>query len=376
MYDFDRPFIDNPKWDGKKWRNCTNGEIPMFVAVMDFMIPPPILDAIYDRLKFPSFGYDNALCVLNTLCSHYKKLYNCEVKPEWLLHVLSVMPGINVGVRVAGGTIMYCTPIYTHIRKTPQETGLPAIEVPMKLTNGTYYFDFEAMERAYTPNIKSFILCNPHNPIGRVYTKKELIKLVRWCQAHDMIIVSDEIHCELVFEGKHVPLFSCCEEAKKMTITVSSPNKICNMPRIPMGYVIIPDDDLRERFFAETHACFGRGEAINSVAFQAAYDGSCDVWKRELIDYLLENRNYMEQRISDIPELSVTHNEGTYLAWVDCSKLNLDEPNKFFLDNARVIMSSGAEFGDKQCVRLNFGCPRSQLKEALDRIEAAVASLR
>lgn len=375
MYDFDRPFINEPRWGSKKWEKCKNGEIPMFVAVMDFMAPPPVIQALEERLKFHSFGYDNSLDALDELPGHYMRKYGCHVEREWILNVLSVMPGVTFAARAAGGEIMYCTPMYSHIRKTPSEAGLKGHEVPMKLENGRYVFDYEAMEREYTPAIKSFILCNPHNPIGRVYSRQELTELVHWCRAHNMILIADEIHCEFIFDGEHVPAFSCCPEAAEMTITVSSPNKICNIPRIPMAYVIIPNAQLRERFFEETHACFGRGEALNAAAFRAAYNGSCDEWKRELIDYLRGNRDYMEQRVAAIPGISVLHNEGTYLAWIDCRKLGLDDPKQFFMDKARVLPSGGAEFGDGQCIRLNFGCPRSQLKEALDRMESAIAAL-
>ena len=269
---------------------------------------------------------------------------------------------------------MYCTPMYSHIRKLPEESGIPGHEVMMKYEEGRYSFDYQAMEQAYRPEIKSFILCNPHNPLGKVYTREELAGLVRWCHRHGMVVISDEIHCEFLFEGNHVPLFDCCEEAKTMTVTVSSPNKICNMPRIPMGYAIIPDEELRGRFVKETHACFGRGEALNSAAFLAAYDGSCDLWKTELISYLKDNRDYLEKRIGEIPGLSVGHQQATYLSWIDCSRLGLDNPAAFFAGEAKVILNGGGEFGERQHVRLNFGCPRGQLMEALDRMERAVCS--
>lgn len=377
MYNFDEPFLNDPKWDGKKWRNCKNGEIPMFVAVMDFMIPPPITAALKERLEFPSFGYDNALGALHVLPSFYERMYGCNLDEDWIVHVLSVMPGVNTAIRAVGGEIMYCTPVYSHFRKLSKEAGVRATEVPMKQEHGIYFFDFDAMEAAYKPEIKSFILCNPHNPIGRVYRKEELEDLVSWCHAHDMVVISDEIHGEFIFEGKHVPLFSCCEQAKKGTITVASPNKICNTPRLPMGFAIIPDETLRTAFIKETHACFGRGEAFNSVAFQTAYDGSCDHWKQELIVYLRENRDCMEERIKQIPGISVNHNQATYLAWIDCKELGLKDPRHFFEKEAKVIVSGGNEFNeDNQYIRLNFGCPRSQLMEALDRMENAIRKLR
>lgn len=376
MYDFDKPFINQPEWGSFKWDLRKEYEIPMFVAVMDFDTPQPILDALRRRLEFPSFGYDNSAEALTVLIAHYKKTYGVDIKREWLLNIPSVMPGVNCAVRVAGGAIMYCTPMYSHIRKTPLEAELPCVEVPMKKVDGRYCFDYEAMERAYTPEVKSFILCNPHNPVGRVFSKEELAELVRWCKAHEMLMISDEIHCELILEGEHTPLFACCEEAIHNTVTLSSPNKSCNIPAIPMGYAIIPDAELREKFVRASNHAFIKGLALNAVAFTAAYDGSCDQWKKEALDYLRANRDYMEQRISVIPGLSVLHNEGTYLAWVDCSALGLEVPSDFFREKTGVILNNGEDFGDVQCVRLNFGCPRAQLQEALDRMEKAVMELK
>ncbi len=375
MYDFDKPFVNDKRWGSHKWNGCKEGEIPMFVAVMDFDMAPPIMDALYERMKFPSFGYDDSAEAVAVLVEHYENKYGLHIERDWLMHFISVLPGANAALRAVGGGMMYCTPMYSCIRKLPAETGLPCVEVPMKLCDGRYCFDFEAMERAYSPEITSFILCNPHNPLGRVFTKEELRELVGWCKSHELTIISDEIHCELVLEGEHTPLFACCGEAMENTVTLSSPNKMCNMPGIPMAYALIPDKALRERVFKASNYAF-KGESLNAAAFTAAYNGSCDEWKAEVLDYLRANRDYMEQRIAAIEGLSVNHNEGTYLAWLDCRALGLEEPGAFFREKAGVIMNSGAEFGDVQFTRLNFGCPRAQLKEALDRIEEAVTELR
>lgn len=376
MTEFDRVY-DRSKTDANKWRVCTNGEIPMWVADMDFAVPQPILDAVRERLDHPFFGYDiTAKNALPSVIEHYRTHFGCEVKEEWMVIVPTVMPGINMACLTAGGRIMYCTPMYSHIRKVAGETELPVTEVPLKLEDGRYTFDFQAMEEAVTPDLTTFILCNPHNPVGRVYTREELMGVLEFCRRHGLLLASDEIHYELVFEGEHIPFFSLCEEAKINTVTVTSAAKTCNIPRMPLAFAVIPDDDLRERYVRMTHGLFGRGSTISGIALKKSYDGSCEQWKRELVSYLRDNRDYMEERIAAMDGLSVNHNEGTYLAWIDCTGAGLSDPFRFFKEKALVYLNDGADFGNKSFVRLNFGCPRSQLEEALDRMERALKERR
>lgn len=372
MIDFDRQY-DRRNSDANKWRRCRPGEIPMWIADMDFAVPSPILDALCQRLEHPFFGYDiTPQEALKTASWHYKDKYGYEVPQEWLVPVLSVMPGLNVGVMEAGGALMYCTPMYSHIRKLGEEAGVPVVEVPLQLKNGRYTFDFDAMEHAVTPNVKSFVLCNPHNPVGRIFNKQELLDLVEFCHRHGLILLADEIHGEFALDAPHIPLFTLGMQALKNTVTVTSAGKICNIPRLPMGFAVIPDEDLRKRYVVRTHHLFGRGCTLSAIAFQKAFDGSCDIWKEELRSYLRANRAYMEQRIADMPGISVHHSEGTYLAWINCSALEIDCPQRFFREEAGVFMNDGADFGDPHFVRINFACPRRQLEQALDRMELAL----
>lgn len=376
MTDFDRVY-DRAATDAKKWSVCKNGEIPMWIADMDLAVPEPILNAMRKRLEHPFFGYDStAQDTMPVVAEHYKKRYGCTIDPEWMVVVPAVMSAVGMACLTAGGRIMYCTPMYSHIRRTPKEMGLPCTEVPLKMmADGHYTFDFEAMEQAVTPDLTSFILCNPHNPVGRVFTREELEMLVDFCHRHNLLLVADEIHYELVFEGNHIPLFSLNEKSRVNTITVASAAKTCNIPRVPLGFAIVPDRNLRERFEETAHGLFGRGATLSGVAMRAAYDGSCEEWKKELVNYLRENRDYMEMRIGQMEGISVNHNEATYLAWIDCGNLPVENPFQFFKEKARVYLNDGAEFGNARFVRLNFACPRSQLKEALDRMEEAVKQL-
>jgi len=374
MIDFDRVY-DRRNSDSDKWLACAPDEIPMWVAEMDFPIADPILDAMKERLEHPFFGYsDTDRGAFDAITAHYQNVYGCEMKREWLMSATTVMAGVYAGCLTAGGRVMYCTPMYTHIRKVARDTGLPVTEVPLKKEDGRYSFDFEAMEAAVTPDLTTFILCNPHNPVGRVYTREELEQVFDFCRRHNLLIVADEIHCELIFEGKHIPLFSLCEEARVNTITVSGAAKICNLAMLPVAFAIIPDPELRKKFKDTTHGLFGHGATLHCIAMEKAYDGSCREWKKALISYLEANRDYMEERIRAINGLQVVHNEATYLAWIDCTDTGLEHPGRFFREKAKVYMNEGEEFGDEHFVRLNFGCPRSQLKEALDRIERALAA--
>ncbi len=345
----------------------------MWVAEMEFPIPAPILDTIRQRLNHPFFGYGDVYKhAFEAIVQHYTQTYGCQMVEAWLMGATTVMAAVYAGCMTAGGRVMYCTPMYTHIRKVSRDTGLLVTEVPLKAENGRYCFDFDAMEAAITPDTRSFILCNPHNPVGRVFTREELTKLVEFCRRHKLLMVSDEIHCEFVFEGTHIPLFTLAQEMGVDSITVSSCAKICNMPMLPIAFAVIPNPELREKFKASTHGLYGHGSTLHSIAMEKAYDGSCAQWKKELVAYLKKNRDYTEQRIAQIPGLSVTHNEATYLAWIDCSETGLDNPYAVFREKAQVFLNDGDDFGDKHFVRLNYACPMSQLKEGLDRMERAL----
>jgi cystathionine beta-lyase len=381
MYDFDKvsdALKDRTKWQEVKWTACKNGEVPMFVADMDFQTPQPIIDALKERMEHPFFGYNSMPAnAIPAIAQHYRDKYHCQCEEEWIVFVPSVMPGVNVACMAAGGSIMYCDPMYMHIRAVAKEIGVPEVSVPLKIEDGKYTFDFEAMEAAYTPDIKSFILCSPHNPVGRVWTKEELQGVYNFCRKHDILLVADEIHCEIILEGQHTPCFTIAEDAPEHTVTVSSAGKICNIPGLPIGFAIIPNKELREKFEKEVRGLFStRGTTLYGIAIKKAYDGSCEQWKEELRGYLRSNRDYIEERIAKMPYISVNHNEATYLAWIDCTALPYEDPADFFKTEAKVIMNPGSGFGAGKFCRLNFACPRSQLKEALDRIENTLNSLK
>ncbi len=373
MYNFDIPAARAGS-DSVKWIEVSGDILPMWVADMDVQTAPPVVEAVMKRAAHPYFGYPYTQDNLKPLViAHYEKLYGAKIEPEWIVWIPSVIPGVVTAMQMTGGSFMYSTPMYDHIRRLYAEAKMPVIEVPMKVDeNMRHTMDIDALEAAITPEVKSLILCNPHNPVGRVYTREELESLLAFCKKHKLLVISDEIHCELDLEDRHIPFFSLNEEAAQCSVTASSAGKICNIPGLPMGFVIIPNAELRAKFIAQQDGLQPSANVLTLAAYEKAYDGSCDAWKNELRDYLRENRDIAEARFKAMSKLKVPHNEGTYLLWVDCSALGVEDPSKYILENARVKVCSGEIYGNIQCIRFNYGCPRAQLIEALDRIEAAL----
>ncbi len=378
MYEFTK-FPERRNTGCIKWDIVPEGTIPMWVADMDFPIAPQITEAIEKRVSHPIYGYaDSEQKTLRAhIIKHYIDKYDVEVKDEWIVWVPSVISGMVASLQMLGKSFIYSVPMYNHIRMLEKETKLPAIEVPMK-RDENYYFtmDIEALENQINEEVGAMILCNPHNPVGRMFSREELLEIQEFNSKHHLIMISDEIHCELAFDKKHIPYFAVSEEAAQNSITLCSAGKICNIPGLPMGFAIIPNASLREQLNKKQEGLLSAVNVLTQAAYEAAYDGSCDEWKDELRDQLKKNRDYLEERISKIEELKMTHNEGTYLSWIDCSALGLENPYQYFYKEAKVMFSPGEVFGDKQCIRVNFGCPHEQLKEALDRMENAILKRR
>lgn len=361
--------------DCSKWDYQGGDFIPMWVADMDLAAPQKIVDAVIKRAQHPVYGYkmigktENE-CILD----YYKRLYDVTIPEEWIVWVPAVMPGANMACRMLGGGIMLNTPMYPHIRKLSEETMLPRLEVSMKETNGYYTLDFDAMEKALrnTPQITTFILCNPHNPVGRVYTMEELLQLADFCEKHHLTVISDEIHSELVFDGReHIPFFLVNEWTREHSFTLTSGAKTYNIPCLPVAFCIIPNAELRKQY---KKFIAGLSAVPNVLALEATKTAylECQDWKTDLLAHLEANRDYMEQRIAAIPGISVVHNEATFLAWIDCRESGIEDPWKFFREKAGVNFNNGVDFGYPGFVRINFACTREQLKTAIDHMEAAL----
>ncbi len=377
MYNFDlKP--NRAGSDSVKWKAVSGDVIPMWVADMDIQIAPEIIEAVTARAQHPFYGYPYTEKELKPhIVNHYKKLYGAEVDPEWIVFIPSVIPGVVTAMQMIGGSFIYSTPMYDHIRNLYAEAKMPVIEVPMQVDEHDHYtMDIPALEAAITPEVKIMILCSPHNPVGRVYTRQELEEITAFAHKHDLVMISDEIHCELDMEGRHIPYFAVNDTAAQMSVTVSSAGKICNIPGIPLGFAIIPNKELREKFISQQDGLQACPNVLTLAAYEKAYDGTVDTWKNELRAYLKENRDIAEARFNAIPEIHTPHNEGTYLLWLNCSAMGLEDPTAYFLEHAHVKMSSGQVYGNIQCCRFNYGCPRAQMLEAIERIEKAVEEWR
>lgn len=358
------------KWDGQE-----GDYIPLWVADMDFKAPEKILNSIRERLDHGIFGYTRYdYDLLDVIVDYYKKNYNYEIKKEWIVWVPSVMPGCNLACRLAEGKILYNTPMYPHIRRLHTEASCKYQEIPLIRKDNIYTFDWDRMEKEIDDDVKAFVLCNPHNPVGRVYTQEELDRLSKFILDHDLLLISDEIHSQLLFEGNHIPAFSIDDEMRERSITFTSAGKTYNIASIPFAFAIIPNNKIRDKYSKLCNGLFSTHNSLTMEVIKTAYT-KCDDWREELLDYLKCNRDYLEDRISNIKGLSITHNQATYLAWIDVTNLNLENPWEFFRREAGINFSNGLDFGAKGFLRLNFACTRSLLEEALNRIEYAVSKL-
>ncbi len=371
MYEFDTRY-DRKASGAIKWKYCKDDEIPLWIADMDFPMPRQITDAVTERLGHPFLGYDSsAKQALSTVAQHYAQRYHYEFPAEWFTLIPSVMSGVQVACAAVGGDLIYSVPMYSRIREVAPALGRKRIEVPMKLRNGRYALDFDRLEAAVTPETRCFILCSPHNPVGRVFAREELLEVLDFCQRHGLTLISDEIHCELALDGTHIPAATLQGESPVKIVVVSGPAKICNVARSMLAFTIIPDQELRERVIRASNGTFDCGGTLDGVILKTAYSSCCDPWKEDLLDYLRGNRSYLEGRIAEMKHISVNHSEGTFLAWIDCRNVKADQDNlkEFFRRKIGLIFNDGGEFGAPGFVRMNFACPRSLLKEALDRLE-------
>jgi len=356
----------------------------MWIADMDFSAPPPVLKALRKYVEHGDLGYSLPSTKLyETIAARLYKLYGWKVSPDMIITV----PGVNSGYNIAARTIctsqrgyLIQTPVYNEFHEIRRKAGVPQVESPLaKKSSGdriAYEVDFDSFQGA-AKKVNMFLLCNPHNPVGLIYSPAELKRMARICIENETLIVSDEIHSELHLEDNPFqPIASLSREIEKRTITLISASKAFNVPGLFCAFAVIPNRKLREQY---TETLTKMGKPIGSpglVASQTAYSGHCDGWLRELRRYLTGNRDFAVEYVTkQMPGVRITIPQGTYLAWLDFTELDLEpSPYQFFLENAKVVLSDGIIFGanGKGHVRLNFGTSRKILKQGLDRMEKAL----
>ena len=382
-YNFDE-IIERRGSGSYKWEDYDADVLPLWVADMDFAAPEPVIRALHERIEHGVFGYGRPLPeLLQVICERMEELYRWTVTPDQLVFLPGLVTGLNVVSRAIGKPgegVLVQTPVYPPFLKAPLNQGrlLDIAELVVKREGRLLHYevDYDAFEAAITPRTRLFMLCNPHNPVGRCYTRAELTRMAEICLRHNLVICSDEIHCDLLLDNaSHLPLATLSPEIADRCITLMAPSKTFNLAGLKCSFAIVPNPELRQRlaFVAESMAL--RVNVLGYIAALAAYRDGAD-WLAELQCYLTANRDFLVNYVLEyLPGLSTTVPEATYLAWFDCRAAGIgSDPFLFFLNQAQVALNDGIHFGQggDGFVRLNFGCPRSILVQALERMRAAL----
>lgn len=378
-FDFDtvpnRRDSDSLKWSRYRERDV----IPLWVADMDFVSPPPVLEALHRRVEHGIFGYATPTKELvEVIVAWMWERYRWQIDPTWLVWLPGVVPALNVACQACGAPgdeVVTFTPVYPPFLSAPLRGGKTLRTIPLRREAGWYTFDFERLEREVSQRSRILLLCNPHNPVGRRYERQELERLAGICVARDLVICSDEIHCDLVLDGgAHIPTATLSPEIAARTITLMAPSKTFNVPGLNCAFAIIANPELRTRFKKAREGTVPSPNVLGLTACLAAYrDG--EPWRLELIDYLRANKDALRQFLrQELPELAMDDVQATYLAWIDVRSLNRPKPARFF-EQFGIALFDGKEFQGEGFVRLNFACPRTLLAEALERLRRAVRSV-
>jgi cystathionine beta-lyase len=384
-YDFDR-IIDRRQTESSKWHKYPADVLPLWVADMDFRSPEPVIRALHERVEHGVFGYGvEQPEFYEIFLERLEKRHGWRVSPEAILVIPGVIPGFNLAARAltaAGDGLLLQVPAYPPIRRVPGNVGLTSDEMELtRQPDGRYAIDFDRLEAAIGARTRMMLLCNPHNPVGRVFRRDELLRIAEICLRRGLVICADEIHGELTFSGqRHVPIASLDAEIAARTITLMAPSKTFNLPGLKCSVAVIPNAALREKFVA---AQLDLVRAVNVLGYTAALAAYRDgqPWLDALLAYLEANRDFVVEYVrTKLPGVGTAPPEATYLAWLDCRDANLPDgdPYTFFLDEARVALNDGRTFGRGGAgfVRLNFACPRSVLADALDRMRQALERRR
>lgn len=376
-YDFDKT-IDRRATNSYKWDSAPEGVLPMWVADMDFRTAPAIIDALQKRVAHGIFGYTRVPdAYYDAVTSWFSRRHGWDIDREWIIYTSGVVPAVSAVIKaltVPGDKVIVQTPVYNCFFSSIRNNGCEIVSNPLRRVGDTYEMDFDALERcAADRRAKVMLLCNPHNPAGRVWTPDELTRLGNICLRNGVTVVADEIHCELVYQGfKYTPFASLSDAFLHRSVTCVSPSKAFNIAGLQIANIVAFDNDLRSRI--------DKAININEVcdvnpfgvaATIAAYNEG-EEWLNQLVDYLHGNYEAMAEFCRrELPEFPITRLEGTYLVWMDCSSLGMpsDALEHALLDDARLWLNAGTMYGAKGegYMRWNIACPRSVMLDGLNR---------
>ncbi|HVL35588.1 MAG TPA: PatB family C-S lyase [Burkholderiales bacterium] len=375
-FDFDTPVDRAGTWSTRWDRYAGREVIPLWVADSDFRAPPAVLEAFSERVAHGVFGYTAPPQALReAIVERMHSRYGWSVQPDWIVFLPGVVPGLHLAVRrlvPEEGRVLVPVPVYQHLKRAAQLAPRPFSEVRLVLQAGRWVLDEDALKAHLTPRSRLLMLCNPQNPGGTVFRRAELERIA--ALSRDLVIVSDEIHCDLVLDAglRHIPIASLAPEVSRRTVTLMSANKTFNFPAAGCAWAIIEDAALRQAFSAEVEAHVVPSPSVFGYAATLAALRHGGAWLEAQLDYLRGNRDLVERELGLPRALPLAHIEATYLAWIDCAPLQVKDPHQHFLQHG-VALSPGAQFGDARYVRLNFGTQRARLAEALRRMRAAAA---
>ena len=369
--------------DSQKWQKYAGRDIlPLWVADMDFKSPPAIIAALQARVAHGIYGYARPVpSTVDAFVQALDQRYGWRIDPAWIVWLPGLVVGLNLTAQAfaaPGEEVLSLTPVYPPFLTAPKNSGRLSNQVPLRLDPAAHRWDidWEALERAVTPKTRLFFLCNPHNPVARVWRREELVRLGEFCVRHDLVLCSDEIHCDLILDDlPHVPTARLGDEIARRTITLMAPSKTYNVPGLGTSMAIIPDATLRAKFVRATAGVMAEVNLLGYTACEAAYR-DCEPWRQELLRTLRGNRDLILDFVArELPGVIIEAPiEATYLAWLNVSALKLADPIAHF-ESHGLGLSDGGNFGVPRGthVRLNFGCPRTTLAEALQRMKRALA---
>ena len=392
--DFDK-VVDRRPSNSIKWNAFPEDVLPMWVADMDFPAPPPILGALHSAIGHGVLGYEfPQKKLMESVAKRMQKLYGWDVKAEDVIPVPGLVTGFNIAARITcqpGEGILVQPPVYFPFLGVQERTGTVTQIAELKKTiHGRtlhHEVDWNVFESAVHSNdakTSMFLLCNPHNPTGTIYSDEELTCMVEICEREDILICSDEIHSELLLDGnKHTPIAMISPEAAQRTVTLIAASKTFNVAGLFVGFAIIQNEEIREKFKKELDKLTFHTNSLGHIASEVAFSGECDLWLEDLLIYLRKNRDFLVDYVEkNLPGIRVSNPDSTFLAWLDCSELMENGKiegslQKFFMEKGKVALNEGARFGPggEGFVRLNFGCPRETLVEGLKRVKRALELL-